>query len=108
MELDPFFSQTHHLLKANSQQKLKNRAGKRKGTKENGTTKANHDHHGRGCHHGQIVVASGLPAEVCPLHCVLVYFFGSQVFALNHPSWAYWTSFATTLNLVGLNFSPFS
>ena len=33
--------------------------------------------------------------------------FGSRVFALDHPTWAYWASFATPLDLVGLKFLAF-
>jgi len=62
----------------------------------------------RGAAHGQAVVAFGHPAVVSPLRCVLVHLFGSQVFALHCPSWAYWASFTTSLDLVGLNFSTFS
>jgi len=116
------YGQIHPPLKLKSQHKPKNYAGKRKGTKENETTGANHDHHGCGCHHGQTmevttarggahsqaVVASGCPVVVSPLRCVLVRLFGSQIFVLGRLSWAYWLSFATFLDLVGLNLSTFS
>jgi len=87
---DPFFSQIHPLLKANSQQKSENRAGKRKVTKENGTTGANHNHHGHDCgnHHSPwwpLVAAALMLLERCVL-----YSFWSEVFALDHPTWAYW------------------
>ena len=119
--MDPFLQLGTSLLKANLQDKPKNYAGKRKGTKENKTTGANHDHYGRGCHHGQAVapttahggahgqavVAYGRLPVVYLLRCILVHLFGSRVFALDRPSWVYWTSFATSLHLVGLNFSTF-
>jgi len=45
-------------LKAKQQQTPKNHVGKRKDMKETKAVGANHDHHGRGCHHGHTMAAT--------------------------------------------------
>jgi len=90
----------------NLQHKPENCVGKRKVTKETEAAGGGADHHGRGHHHGSWYPPWASRGGLWPKRSVIsrtLRFSAclwSAGFALDLPSWAYWTSFATSLDLV--------
>jgi len=107
MNSSPNMARYTLLLKPKQQHKPKNHAEKRTAAKENETTE------GKGRHHGLAVAATtacGASWLVCAhrfSNAAFCAFFWFVEFALDLPSWAYWASFATSLDLVWPQFSYF-
>jgi len=69
--------------------------GRRNAMKENEPPEEKHGHHSHGCHHNQAVVPTGRVGLPLPERYVFWVLLCTMGLVLDHPSWAYWASFAS-------------
>jgi len=110
--MDSSMAENDRLLQHKTTRKSNSREENRNIREQEGCTAVHSRQHDRASttkgHHGLPMVVSGSTVPSVSERCILVLRLGSRIFALDHPSWAYWACFATFRDPFGLNFILFT